>query len=346
MRYLFGCVLFGLVSIGMSPVGASKLPTVVIKPVLMPLTYQTDAVVEARQQATISAEITGKIEAVFFDVDDRVKQGEVVLRIRDLDYRARLEKARAALAEANANLQEMRLEYERSTDLQQRKLISQSSFDKTSASLKASQARLSSARADLAQAEEQLAHTVVRAPYSGVVVARHVEPGESIRPGEPFMTGYVPGQLRVNAYIPQSIIGNLRRGGQAQVLLLEDGSALAVEEITVHPFANPANHSFLVRFDLAALPEKLFPGMLVKVAIDIGSTTRLLLPREALVSRAEINAVYVEKEGGRLVLRQVRPGSRFGERIEILAGLEDGEIIVLDPIRAGIELKQQRDSSQ
>jgi multidrug efflux pump subunit AcrA (membrane-fusion protein) len=101
-----------------------------------------------------------------------------------------------------------------------------------------------------------------------------------------------------------------------------------------------------VRFDLAALPEKLFPGMLVKVAIDIGSTTRLLLPREALVSRAEINAVYVEKEDGSLVLRQVRPGSRFGDRIEILAGLEDGETIVLDPVRAGIELKQRQDSSQ
>ena len=145
--------------------------------VAMPLEYQVDGVVEARRKATISAEVAGKIEAVYFDVDDIVQQGDVVLRIRDLEYRARLEQARAALAEAKANLQEMQLEYDRNQDLRRQKLISQAVFDKTSASLKAAQARMTSAQAELVQAEEQLGHTVVRAPYSGVVVERQVEAG-------------------------------------------------------------------------------------------------------------------------------------------------------------------------
>ncbi len=346
MRYRYGCLLFSLGLITLLPAVAGNLSTVISQRVPMPLVYKTDGVVEARQQATISAEIAGKIESVFFDINDTVKQGEVVLRIRQTEYRARRDKARAVLAEANANLQSMQLEYERSADLQKRKLISQSDFDKTSTSLKASQARLTSAEADLAQADEQLAHTVVRAPYSGVVVARYVEPGESIRPGEPFMTGYSPGHLRVSANVPQSIIGNLQGGREAQVLSLEDGSVLAIEGITIHPFANPENHSFLVRFDLLPLPDRLFPGMLVKVAINIGTTMRLLLPQQALVSRSEINAVYVQSENGKLALRQVRPGSRFGDRVEILAGLNDGETIVLDPVRAGIELKQQQNPDQ
>ena len=160
------------------------------------------------------------------------------------------------------------------------------------------------------------------------------------------MTGYSPGHLRVSANVPQSIIGNLRRGREAQVLSLDDGRVLAIEGTTVHPFANPENHSFLVRFDLVPLPDRLFPGMLVKVAIDIGTTMRLLLPQQALVSRSEINAVYVQNENGKLALRQVRPGSRFGDRVEILAGLNDGETIVLDPVRAGIELKQQQNPDQ
>ena len=105
-----------------------------------------------------------------FDVDDVVKKGDVVLRIRDREYRANLAKARAALEEARANLQELELEFERNEGLRKKKLISQAVFDKTSASLRAAQARTNSAKANLVQAEEQLGYTVVRAPYSGVVV--------------------------------------------------------------------------------------------------------------------------------------------------------------------------------
>lgn len=346
MRYLCRTILLGLGLISAPLALAGELQTVVAERVAMPLEYQVDGVVEARRKATISAEVVGKVEAVYFDVDDIVQQGDVVLRIRDLEYRARLQQARAALAEAKANLQEMQLEYDRNADLRRQKLISQAVFDKTNASLKAVQARMTSAQAELEQAEEQLAHTVVRAPYGGVVVERHVEPGEYTRPGEPFMTGYAPDQLRVDVNVSQSVIASLRNGRKARVVLLEDGNSVEVERITIHPFADSKSHSFPVRLDLASATSRLFPGMLVKVVVDIGDTSRLLVPSLAMVSRSEINAVYVEDEAGRLALRQVRPGTRYGDQIEILAGLDAGETIVLDPVRAGIELKRQRDSDQ
>ena len=346
MRYLCGTILLGLGLISAPFAQAAELQTVSAKRVVMPLEYRVDGVVEARRKATISAEVAGKIEAVYFDVDDTVKQGEIVLRIRDLEYRASLEQARAALAGATANLQEMKLEYDRNADLRRQKLISQAVFDKTNAGLKAAQARLTSAQAELAQAEEQLAHTVVRAPYGGVVVERHVEPGEYTRPGEPFMTGYAPDQLRVNVNVSQSVIASLRIGRRARVVLLDNGNSVDVERITIHPFADSKSHSFPVRLDLAPATDRLFPGMLVKVVVDIGDTARLLVPSRAMVSRSEINAVYTADKEGRLALRQVRPGSRFGDQIEILAGLDDGESIALDPVRAGIELKRQQEADR
>jgi multidrug efflux pump subunit AcrA (membrane-fusion protein) len=84
--------------------------------------------------------------------------------------------------------------------------------------------------------------------------------------------------------------------------------------------------------------------MLVKVALTIGSVDRLLLPQQALVSRSEVNAVYVIGDHGRLAFRQVRPGNRFGEQVEILAGLDENETVALDPVRAGIEHKRQLDA--
>ena len=320
---------------------ADELQTTTSKRLQMPLEYLVDGVVEARQQATLSAEVSGKIEAVNFDLDDFVEQGQVVLTIRDREYRAQRQKALAALDEARANLQDMQREFKRNQDLRKQKLISQAVFDKASANLKAAQARAVSAEANLAQAEEQLGYTVVRAPYSGVVVERHVEPGESVSPGQPIMTGYALGQLRVSANVPQSIIAGLREYGIARVLLLEDGSTVEVTRITIHPFANPQNHSFPVRLDLPKIEQGLFPGMLVKVAIKTGTTERLLLPQTAVVSRAEVNAVYVLGKTGQLSFRQVRPGNRIGDQVEILAGLDEGETIALDPVRAGIEHKRQ-----
>ncbi len=325
-------------------IAGETLETVTSERVSMPLEYRLDGVVEARQQATLSAEVAGKVESVNFDVDDFVEKGEIILRIRDRDYRAQQKKARAALDEANANLQDMQLEYKRNQDLRKQKLISQAVFDKAGANLKTAQARRAAADASLAQADEQLGHTVLRAPYSGVVVERHVEPGEAVSPGQPIMTGYGLGELRVTAMVPQSMIGGLRQHRIARVILLEDDQALEVSKITIHPFANPQNHSFPVRLDLAATGDRLYPGMLVKVALAIGSTERLLLPQRALVSRSEVNAVYVIAADGKLALRQVRPGNRYGESVEILAGLDENEVIALDPVRAGIEHKRQLDA--
>ena len=340
---------FLILSAGLLPfvAGASEtLQTVRTERVSMPLEYRVDGVVEARQQATLSAEVAGKIEEVNFDIDDFVDKGEVVLRIRDLEYRAQRQKAVAALDEARANLQDAQLEFKRSEDLLTKKMISQAQFDRDRANLKAAQARRSSAEANLAQADEQLAYTVVRAPYSGVVVQRHVEPGESVNPGQPIMTGYARGQLRVSTNVPQSIIGSLCQYRTARVILLEDGQEVVVGKITIHPFANPQNHSFPVRLDLPQTDDRLYPGMLVKVAVTIGSSERLLLPQQALVSRSEVNAVYVIEDDGSVSLRQVRPGNRYGEQVEILAGLDANESIALDPVRAGIEYKRQLDADR
>ncbi len=345
MRWLAGLLtlIVGIVSLANA---AENLDTYTVRQLPMPLEYRLDGVVEARRQATLSAEVAGQVEAVYFDVDDYVEQGEVVLKIRDREYRARLQQARAALDEAEAGLEQSRLEFKRSQDLRKQKLISESDFDRARASLKAVEARRESARGNLARAEEQLGYTVVKAPYSGVVVQRHAEPGEMTSPGQPIMTGYAAGELRVIVQVPQTLIAGLRQYRAARIEVPDDSDPIEADRITIHPFANPRNHSFPVRLDLPQLERPLYPGMLVKVALTIGERERLLLPRTALVSRSEVNAVYVVDAEGLPSFRQVRPGNHFGEQIEILAGLDDGERVALDPVRAGIEYKRQRAARQ
>ncbi len=324
----------------------AQLETAIVLQSASVVEYELDGVIEASKQATLSAEVSGRIETVNFDVGDFVREGEVILTIRDNEYRAGLQKAKASLAEAGANFQDAIKNFKRSQDLHDQKLISQAKFDKARANLKTAEARVEAAQAAVSEAQERLDHTVLRAPYSGVVVERYVEPGETTQVGQRIMSGYARGQLRVKVNVPQSLIAAVREHRSARVLLLESNASVMVDQITIYPYANPQNHSFPVRIELAASELPVFPGMLVKVAFAIAATNRLLIPASALVQRSEVNAVYVINHQGRVSLRQVRPGNRLGDQIEILAGVEAGEQVALDPVRAGIELKAQQDTQR
>ena len=85
----------------------------------------------------------------------------------------------------------------------------------------------------------------------------------------------------------------------------------------------------------------LYPGTFVKVGFVIGETERLLVPAAAIVHRSELTGVYVVTNGTPS-LRQIRAGRRYGDRIEVLAGLAAGELVAIEPVRAGVYLQEQR----
>jgi len=219
--------------------------------------------------------------------------------------------------------------------------VARAQLDQATAQRDAARAALESARAAVREAGEQVDYTVIRAPYSGILTQRHVELGETVRPGQPLVSGLSLNQLRVNVEIPQSDMLAVRGYAKASVLLAE-GTRLAAERMVVFPFADPATHSFKVRLELPDAETGLQPGMTVKAAFVIGEAERLLVPLSALVRRSEIAGVYVLGERGPQ-LRQLRLGHRYGERVEVLAGLSAGERIALDPNAARVALAALRE---
>ncbi len=301
-----------------------------------------DGVVEAVRQATVSAQTSGRITEINFDVDDYVKQGEVLLRFRDTEQRARLEAAQAGLKEARARLAQAQKEYERIKTIYARKLVAKSAMDNATAELKAARARFEAGQANVQQAQEQLDHTVVRAPYSGIVVKRHVEVGETASVGQPLMTGLSLDHLRATVALPQAFIQKVRQNRHAYVVLPgPDAKQLEAKQLVIFPYADTASHTFKVRVDLPPGLEGFYPGMLVKIAFVTGHAKQLVVPASAVVHRGEVTGVYVVSANGQVGLRQIRIGRRVGDRIEVLAGLDPGERVALDPIAAGVYLKKQ-----
>jgi RND family efflux transporter MFP subunit len=313
-----------------------ELETFVVEPVLAPRERVWDGVVEAVDQATLSAQTAGRVVELPFDVNDYVAAGDVVVRFTDVEQQAGLRRAEAALQSAQAAFTEAQTEFERIRDIHERGLVARAQLDQALARRDGARAALDAAQAALQQAREQVEYTVVRAPYTGIVTARHVEVGESVSPGQPLISGLSLDRLRVQVDVPQSDVPALREFGRAAILL-GDAHRLDAERVVIFPYADPVTHSFRVRVELPEAETGLHPGMTVKVAFVLGETERLLIPASALVRRSEVSAVYVI-DGTHVVLRQVRIGHRFDDGHEVLSGLAPGETVALDPLSARLWL--------
>ena len=310
-----------------SPVlSAAESSSVVVKEVQIPQLRVVDATIEAVQQATVSAQTSGRIIEINVDVDDYVEKGTVILRMRDKEQRAAFDAARARFEEAEA-------EYQRVKDVFEKKLVAQAALDKASAQLKAT-------RAAMEQAKEALDHTEVRAPYSGIVVKRHVEVGETARVGQSLMTGLSLEKLRARVALPQSLINDVRKFRQAWVWVGQDRQQqVQAESLTISPFADEQAHTFLVRVNLPDGEHHVYPGMHAKVAFQTGEESRIVIPDSAVARRSEVTGVYV-KQDSKLTFRYVRLGRIVTDnQVEVLSGLRVGETIMLDPIAATVSVK-------
>ena len=326
-----------------SALALADLATAPVQVKDIPLERAFDGVLEAVKKATVSAQTSGRIQAIFFDVDDYVEKGAVLLRFSDTEQKARVAAAEAALREARVRLKHAEAAYERVRRTYEKKLVAKSELDRARAERDAARERLQAAEAALKAARQELAYTVVRAPYSGIVVARHVEVGELAEPGRPLMTGFSLEALRATAAVPQRFIGAVRRAGAARVEV--DGRRLESGRVTVYPYADPASHTFRVRVRLPAGEKGLYPGMYARVVFPVGSRRALLVPRRAVVYRSEVVAAYVVDGEGRVSFRQLRLGPAGpDDTVEVLAGLKAGERVALDPIAAGVRLKAQREA--
>lgn len=297
-----------------------------------------DGRIEAVNQATVSAQTSGRIAELPFDVNDFVDAGKVIMRFTDTEQRAALTRAQANLQEGQARFNEAEQEFERVSSMFDNGTVSQARFDQAKANRDATMARLNGVRSGVATAKEQLEYTVVRAPYAGIVAKRHVELGELVSPGQPLITGLSLQSLRVNVDVPQGMFHAIRTIGKAFVYI--EDKRIAADDLTFFPVADAAANTFRVRVELPDGSATVYPGMIAKVGFVIGETNRLLIPAEAVVRRSELSAVYVANED-QVVLRQVRLGRRYGDSIEVLAGLSAGEFVSTEPVSAGIYLKER-----
>lgn len=292
------------------------------------LTYPAEGVVEAVRQATVAAQVAGRVVDMRAEAGRQVKQGELLMRLDAREAAEGVAGSQAQLAQARAN-------YERTKSLVAQKFMSPAALDQSEAAWKAAQAAAGASGAGLS-------HANVTAPISGIVAERLIELGEMAQPGKPLVTVFDPKGLRVIASVPQYKLADVRKNAKAKVEFPEIGMWVDAVRVEILPAADPRSHTVTARLYLPEHVAGIIPGMAARVHFITGQGAKLTVPAGAVLRRGEVTAVYVLAEKGQPRMRQVRLGEAVaGGELEVLAGVAPGDTISLDPIKAGIQLKRQ-----
>lgn len=324
----------------------AELPTVRIESRAQAASLAAEASIEAVRQSTLAAQVPGRIVELAVDAGDRVRRGQVLLRIDPAEASAAVAAADANVAQAQTALINARAEYDRARSLVERKFLSQSALDAVRTRFEAAEAQMRAARAARVQASTVQGYATVDSPLDGLVAERHIEAGEMAQPGRILLTVYDPVQMRAVADLAPQRLALLGDGPLKASVELSDGRLIEAVAITVLPAADARTHTVRVRVDLPDTLGNVLPGSFARVHFQSAAvlplaSQPLVIPAKTVLRRGELTAVYVAAGQGGFALRQIRLGRvlQGGETVEVLSGLKGDETLALDPVQAGIQAR-------
>ena len=315
------------------------------KLIRQPFFYESVGTVSAKTVSTISSKLMGAVKEVLVREGDPVKKGDRLANIDDRQVGAMLRQAKAALAEArraetaaSAGAELARATYTRYQNLMTDESTSPQEFDEIKSRYQQAQAGLDAAKQRVKQVEASLSSAVVSAkdavilaPYDGTIRAKMIDVGDLAAPGKPLFTLETTGNYIVDLVLPEQYIHTVVLDQEVTVTV----SALnkktfpgSVQEI--FPAADAKSRSFLVKVRIPA-DKLLRSGMFARVSIPIGKAGLILIPVTAVIHSGQLTGIYIVDDTQTAKFRLIRTGRTFGEFIEVLSGLKDGDRYVSVP---------------
>jgi RND family efflux transporter MFP subunit len=291
--------------------------------------------VVAPRTSRLSTSLGGLVEEVSVDLGARVQPGDTLVALDDALARHDLTRARAAVAEAEAELADARQRVERAERLARTNNISRSELDTRQAEARRAAASVDRLQAEAAAARERLDQHTIEAPFDGVVTERVTEPGEWVDPGETLLVVSAVDRLYVDLAVSQTVFPELRDGAPIYLSFeaLPGRSVPAEIEARV-PVSDPTQRTFTLR----VRPDveealALTPGMSAQAEIELATGARdVAVPRGAIIRYPDGRTTVwtLDDSGERLRARerQVTLGRTFSGYVQITSGLEAGQRVV------------------
>ncbi len=289
--------------------------------------------IESQTTAIVSAKLAGRIEEVLVQEGQYVRAGDPLVRLESVELANAVRTARDAVAKAQINYEFAQTDYNRYKKLYEIGAAPQQQMEAAEVKLKTAEADLSSARANLGNAEQQYGYGVITAPVDGVIANKTATVGQVVTPGAALMAVENIGQVYAVVHVEQKDLARVQVGQKAAVTVdaYPAENFAGVVEI-MNPEAGSANRMFRTKVKLDNGDMALKPGMFAKVSLATGDAVQLLtVPQAAVIQKQGLYYVFRE-ENGQVKRCPVEIGELTGEAIEIKAGLEAGDRVVVSNV--------------
>ena len=270
--------------------------------------------VRPKLSAVIEAKVSGRIQQMLVLPGQVVTNGERLAVLDAHEIQARLDQAAAGRQLAERDLK-------RASDLMQEKILSQSEFD-------SAQSKFRIATATEAEARIMLDYTLILAPFDGVITRKLADVGDLAAPGKPLLQMENPNTLRLEADVPEALVGNVKLGDRLAVRIAAVTGEIAGTVAEMSPTADPNSRTYLVKLDLPGATG-LRSGQFGRVSVPVGQVSAIRVPATAVIQRGQMELVFVIVHD-HAQLRLVKTGSQVGDEVELVSGLETGERVVTD----------------
>ncbi len=304
----------------------------------LPVSLKIVGRAEAFESVVLKSRVDGQVAAVLFTEGQHVKQGEVLIRLDPTDLAARLKQAEATVARDAALVAKAKADTSRYKALREKNFVSEEKLNdiRTNEAAASANLQVSQAAADYARA--QLSYTTIRAPFDGIVGARLVFPGSSVKVNDTALA--VVNHVRpllIGFSLPEKHLSKLRAAMRTEKLkvtanLTTDPSQHFEGEVYfIDNAVDTATGTIQMKALLSNKDEKLTPGQFLNITLTIETLKKALtVPSEAIQQGVESNFLYVVKEDDRVEMRKVEAIVTHAGLTAVRTGVSPGEIVVTD----------------
>jgi membrane fusion protein (multidrug efflux system) len=298
----------------------------------VPFALELEAIGNARanEAVDITAKTSNRITVIHFREGQQVKTGEVLVEFDG-------EQARANLAEAEAALRDSRSQFNRSRELYATKALSEAQLDQLQATLTANEARVAGARS-------QLNDTIIRAPFAGRVGLRNISVGSFVSPGTVITTLDDTSIIKLDFSVPEVFLSTLKEGlAVAAKSSAYPEAAFNGKVTSIDSRVDPVSRAVVVRAQIENRDGRLKPGMFMTVKLTRSEAPALMIPEQALIPEGDKKFVFAVRDG-KAVRSEVRTGRRRPGEVEILGGIAEGDVVVIEgsqKIRDGVAVRAE-----
>ena len=282
--------------------------------------------VKADDKLILSTKVIGQIEQVYVEKGEKVRQGQLLIKIRSNDISSQMDGAKASLREVNSSLNNTKKNFERIKRLYEKGSATQKELDDINTAKEVEEARAESINQTIVELTELLTYMNLRSPINGFISQKFVNKGTMATPGSPLIAIESLDELNIEINVPEFEIGLFEEGDPVHIEIYALGEK-PLEGFVDRIISSSAfsGMQYQVLIELKESNQALKPGMFARVNLLKGKELKTIVPSNAIIQRGQLSGLYTVNQQGEAMLRWVRLGKKYTEGIEVISGLEIGE---------------------